>query len=107
MIAYAQEGINRAAFGDAYENAVALKVMHLFTIEKINGGTEQDTGIIGSAQIASESEGSLSRSYAIKQASSSDAEDLKRTGFGLEYLRLMQTTNISAFQKGVPSWLQR
>jgi len=108
MISYVQESISQSAFGESYENAVALKVMHLFTIEKMNGGTETNTGIIGSGQIVSETEGGLSRSYAVKGGvSSSEDDDLRRTGFGLEYLRLMKTTNISAFQKNVPAWLQK
>jgi hypothetical protein len=80
-------------FGDRYELAVALRVLHLLTLEDMRGGSATDTGIAIAGTITSESEGQLSRSYgSTAQDAAQKYNSLSCTAYGLELVELIEST---------------
>ena len=93
LIAYCGEKLSATYFGDAWGEAVGLKVLHILTLEAMSGGnpgTGTTAGTVAGG-VASKSEGDLSvsdqkpgGSVAIRNP------DLTGTQFGLELLALMR-----------------
>lgn len=75
VIALAQKHISNAVFGDLTELAVAYLAAHMLTMSKRGGA--------GGA-VTSESEGALSRSYAVPTSTAS----LNATSYGQDYLSI-------------------
>lgn len=96
MIALAAQGLSLTIFGNRYNEAIALRVMHIFSKEAFNGGNP-GTGTTGgdgrvAGAIISEREGSISRSYANVGGSGSfslSKQDLLTTSFGMELASLI------------------
>src|SRR4030042_6435343 len=96
LIAYATQ-LTGGNFGDNQNLAIALRVMHIMTKEKIAGGSESNTGTQSSGSIISETEGALSRSYSSggsNTALQSKYGDLVDTQFGMELINLMRSNFI-------------
>lgn len=79
-----------SCFGDKYNLAVALRVLHMLALEDLRGGTGTDTGAAFAGAVTSETEGQLSRSY----GSSAGAMgvrflSLQSTAYGLELIELI------------------
>jgi hypothetical protein len=84
-------------YGENQSLAIALRVLHILTKEKIAGGTETNTGIQNSGGITSETEGALSRSYSSGSSNQflyAKYGDLTATTFGMELIDLMKSTFI-------------
>lgn len=94
MLTLAAQMTSACAFGDNYQLALALRVLHWLTMEARNGGTPGVNGGSGSAgAITSETEGQLSRSYGGVSSSSVNAEkypDLIGTQYGTELIALIR-----------------
>lgn len=87
-ISIAQSLIDSGVFGDKYDYAVALQVLHWNAIDSRAGGSNTG-GIAGSIQ--SLKEGDLSIGFGnTGSASSVDGNDLNQTAFGRELLALKQ-----------------
>jgi hypothetical protein len=79
-------------YGDNLTLAIALRVMHVLTKEKMAGGTDINTGTQNAGTITSETEGQLSRSYAQSQLTTDKFGDLSSTTFGLELIDLAKSS---------------
>jgi len=95
FIELAAHTVSSTAFGDKYNYALALVVLHMLTLDGMSGGgsTASGSGVAGG--IKSEKEGDLSRSYGntlqgINGATLSDSY-FAQTQFGSEYLYLKRT----------------
>jgi hypothetical protein len=77
-------------FGDQYELAVALRVMHWKAREEMRGGTATGTssGTGEAGMVTSESEGQLSRSFG-RTGTNQRYGDLATTVYGVELIDLM------------------
>lgn len=82
----AEESTNCRFFGKLYNQAVAYKASHLYTVYS----PEENSGVtgIGSAPVSSVSEGGLSVSFAVP--SDSDNSSWSTTKFGRMYLDLLK-----------------
>lgn len=76
MITLAEANLSSTAYGDHYNQAVALLVLHWYTKEERGGA---------GGPIASEKEGGLARSYSV---TSSAWDDLASTSWGVELNQL-------------------
>jgi len=90
----AETRVARAAFGSNADQAVALMAGHLFTLAA-NLGTVVGAG----GAIASESEGALSRSYALPDMN--EETSLKSTGYGLQFIELRRQSVIGPMNRQV------
>lgn len=75
-------------FGDSYNQAVALRVLHWLSREKQGGGSSSNSGSASAGRILSEREGQLAVTY--QQSNNSQHEDLTSTRFGSELVDLMK-----------------
>jgi hypothetical protein len=82
LITLAEQGMASSVFGDRYGEAVGLKVLHILACLAINPSV--------SGPIVSESEGSLSRSYA-SPASGGGFDDLNTTAYGKQLIALKKS----------------
>ena len=80
MIAYAEEQLDEACWGDKYANAVALLTMHNYTVDSRGGA---------GGPVTSEKEGQLSRSFAATASASSYGS----TSWGQELQTLSRSIN--------------
>ena len=86
----AVESISRGFYGSVYNQAVAFKAAHLFTLmDSSSAGMDAVSALGGGAPITSMSEGGLSVSFA-QAAGGSDAESLGSTKFGKMLIGLMK-----------------
>ena len=85
-IQIAEESTNRRFFGTLYNQAVAYKACHLWTLY----GADSSSGIagLGSGAISGVSEGSISVSFAVPSDSDSSWSTTK---YGRMYLDLLKT----------------
>ena len=90
----AETRVSRVAFGSNGDQAVALMAAHLFTLAA-NLGTVVGAG----GAIASESEGALSRSYALPNMDTETS--LKSTGYGLQFIELRNQSVIGPMNRQV------
>ncbi len=81
MIVLAESKLSEDTFGDHYNEAVALLVLHLYTVDARGGA--------GGA-VTSEKEGQLARSYASTDSSIAYAS----TNYGQELIQLTQGLNV-------------
>lgn len=79
-------------FGTLKDMAIALRVLHMLTMESLRGGTSSNTGVAVGGIITSESEGQLSKSMAQNQLAMSRNSDLSATAYGLELMELVEMT---------------
>lgn len=102
LVTLAKKELDATAFGDNYNKAVAYKVLHILTLEKIsqgNPGTGANSGVqVGG--VDSVSEGDVSVSYSKPGSSSSSSlsarnDDLSSTQFGKELLALMKRSIVT------------
>jgi len=99
MIIYARELTNCEAFGMHTETAIALRVLHFFSLEaQRNGnpgiGTSSGQGTAG--QLTSEGEGQLSKSFSAGSNASKRYGALSTTVYGQELIELMRGNIMSA-----------
>lgn len=90
---------SEATFGDRYQYALALRVLHWLAKEAQAGGdpgtgSSSGSGVAGG--IASEKEGDLARSYRAPSTSEGANEDLSTTAYGLELMGLMDACILKA-----------
>jgi hypothetical protein len=102
LITYVAGELDATFFGDNYQRALALKVLHILTVEQMSQGSDPGVGTSGGNQfgaISSISEGDLSISYRDNAAvgAASRAPDLAATQFGLELLTLMRTSGSGSY----------
>ena len=81
------KGQTGSEFGDCYNNAVALRVMHWLTKETLNNGSSGNSGTGQAGRILSEKEGKLAVTYS--KSSNTGYEDLQSTQYGCELIELM------------------
>jgi hypothetical protein len=81
MIELAESQLKECTFGDQYNNAVALLVLHLYAINDRNGS---------GGSIRSEKEGQLARSFGSVDSSLAWAS----TSWGQELIQLVQSLNL-------------
>lgn len=101
FIALSELQTSSNAFGDQYNYAVALRVLHWLTMEEIHGAGpdvagsgSSGTAIAGS--ILQEKEGDLSRQYGSSLVVAQRNPDLVSTQYGNELLQLMKANIIKA-----------
>jgi len=104
LIVYARNATSEAFFEDNTEKAVALRVLHLLALEagrNGNPGTGTDSGTGHGGQITSETEGSLSKSFASMSTSNVNAKwgDLGMTIYGQELISLIRGSGMSAMTR--------
>ena len=93
IVDYARALTNTTVFGNQYETAVALRVLHIFAVEAKHAGnpgtgSSSGGGYAGGA-LTGEQEGSLSKSFATpNSALSSRWANLTSTAYGLELIDL-------------------
>ena len=81
------------SFGDRREYAIALRVLHMMSMEALHGGTGSTySGTGASGGVVSESEGQLSRSFGSSGAATAHNGDLSSTAYGLELMELAEMT---------------
>lgn len=81
------------AFGNRYEYAVALRVLHMIALENQRGGSDPDSSGTGQAgAINSESEGQLSRGFSVSGSLQSQFGDLSQTSYGLELIDIIRSS---------------
>ena len=94
FIALAETVTSETNFGEKYNYAVALLVLHWLTLDAQGGGSESSSGSGVVGGIKSEKEGDLARSYG-GGASGSNAQPsddyLRSTSFGQELLFLRRS----------------
>jgi len=89
----AVERVDRGFFRHAYDQAVAYRACHIFTVLNPSGagggiaGSDELMKLGGGAPVSSISEGGLSVSFA-QSAGRADLEDLATTKYGRMYLEL-------------------
>ena len=100
LITLAKE-ITGSEFGDCYNQAVALRVMHWLTLESINGGDSTNSGSGSAGRITSEKEGKL----ALRRSKSNDTnyDDLSSTQYGTELIALIKGCILSARNRLIPN----
>lgn len=93
MINLAKLWLDSTAYGRHHEYAVALMVLHIYTLEERSGGnpgsgggTSGGSGAGGTIQ--SEKEGDLARQYGMSSVTLQKDSFLTQTGYGLELMRL-------------------
>lgn len=85
-ISLAQERTNRCFFGKNYNQAVALRACHMYTLSLRIGGA--------SGVISSKKEGDLSVSYAQNSSDTDGYDDLLLTHYGKQLKSLMKATSM-------------
>jgi len=94
LIAYAREITSCEAFGQSTEQAIALRVLHIFALEAQRGGnTGADSTSSGqghAGQVTSETEGQLSRSFSSGSNASKRYGALSTTVYGQELIELIR-----------------
>jgi hypothetical protein len=85
----AEEMTNRGFFGPLYNQAVAYRACHFFTIYG-DGQGSGESSITGAGPISSKSEGGLSVSYAVAATTAADSE-LNNTKYGKMLLGLTRS----------------
>jgi hypothetical protein len=99
FILLAQQGLSSTVFGTRYGEAVGLKVLHMLACEARSGGnpgTGNDSGVGMAGAVASESEGSLSRTYAVSSSNQDESaswDDLNSTQYGKELKGLIRSVS--------------
>lgn len=83
-IELAEQRVNQDVFGDHYENAVALTVMHMMALTERSDGSVSAGGSITSMK-----EGKLSLSFG-SMSNSSGSNDLSQTSWGQELQDLIR-----------------
>lgn len=83
--------VSKKRFGNLYEQALVYLVAHRLTVQKVidslDGGAM--SSVLTAGDVVSEKEGDLQRSYGTRTSSVSTDDDLlKKTAYGLEYLRI-------------------
>lgn len=107
MIIYAKEGLSQANIGTRYDEAIALKVLHIYAVEARNGGnpgaTVTTSGTANAGAVTSEAEGDLSRSYATfsggANSSRASVDDYMSTQYGQELMKLLRSSVITAMTR--------
>ena len=89
LVTLAEGRTSQSAFGDHYEEAVALRVLHILTKDAMQ------TTISSGGAISSQSEGQLSQTTAHAPTTQAD-EDLASTAFGKELLALRRACILGA-----------
>lgn len=89
MIEYAEEQLEECAYGDKYNNAVALLVLHLYAVNDRTGS---------GGPITSEKEGQLSRSFGAAASSSAWGD----TSWGRELQTLSSSLNFGPRNRMMP-----
>ena len=83
------KGMTGSEFGDCYNQAVALRVLHWLAKEKQGGGNSSNSGSSAAGRVLTEKEGRLMVQY--QKSSSEEWEDLNSTRFGSELIELMKS----------------
>jgi hypothetical protein len=100
MVALAELQTSEGCFGEKYDHAVALRVMHWMASEKVAGGdpgTGTSSGGGSAGSVKSEKEGELQRAYGGGSLVTAQRNaDLSTTQFGRELMELMDACIISA-----------
>lgn len=78
LLSIASSIVKPAVWGDQYDYAVALYVLHLFTLGKMNGR----------GSVTQETIGDITRQYASPGANAKDAGGLALTSWGQQYRAL-------------------
>lgn len=96
LITLAAEGLDATVIGGRYQEALALKVLHILTMEQMSGASAPGTGTSGGVQvgaISSKSEGDLSISYHSSGIANGIPRfpNLSSTVFGQELEALLKT----------------
>jgi len=89
LITYAT-ALTGAEFGECYNNAVALRVMHMMAKESIREGSTTDTGVGYAGRVLSKKEGKLAISFGQGGGNTNNKHgDLNTTTYGQELIALM------------------
>jgi hypothetical protein len=107
MIIYAKEGLSQANIGTRYDEAIALKVLHIYAVEARNGGNPgaavTTSGTANAGAVSSETEGDLSRSYTNfsggANSSRASVDDYMSTQYGQELMKLLRSSVITAMTR--------
>lgn len=94
FISLAELTVSENTFGDKYQYALALVVLHQITLDAQGGGSSSSSGSGVGGGIKSEKEGDLQRTYGSFSSSGETShrkEYWNSTIFGQEYWQLMQT----------------
>jgi hypothetical protein len=94
-VAMAVETTNRRFFGKLYNEAIAYKACHLFTLfaGAEQGGSVGGGGIAGdiTSPVKAVSEGGLRIEYSVAGESGGTVDDMKNTKYGLHFLSLARS----------------
>jgi len=83
------KGMTGQEFGDCYNQAVALRVLHWLAKEKQSGGSSSGSGSGNAGRVLTEKEDKLMVTY--QKSSSNEWEDLNSTIYGSELIELMRS----------------
>lgn len=89
-ITFVSDEISESKFGSQYNKALAYLAAHFLAWQAVIANTGSTSGAAVGGRIISEKEGDLSRSYADNgsQISTTYTDNLERTAYGLEFLRI-------------------
>lgn len=107
MIELAKQLTSDVNFGDKYNHAVALLVLHWLTLDAQGGGSSSSSGSGVVGGIKSEKEGDLSRSYGIPSSTNDKAAYFNSTSFGAELMHIWRSCLILPRTRRVGAFIVR
>jgi hypothetical protein len=99
-IEMARLNTSNTAFGNHYEQAVALRAMHIWSVDQQNKATAGSGGVIGQHGAVSESEGELSRAWgSASSIAQIQSADLAQSTFGVELISLIRMNCLTVMNR--------
>ena len=107
MIELAEQLTSKTSFGDKYNHAVALLVLHWLTLDAQSGGSSTSSGSGIGGGVKSEKEGELSRSFGIPSSASDKSIFFNSTSFGMELMYLWRSCLVLPTTRRVGAFIVR